>query len=281
MAAVVTAPDKPKGRGMKVRPSPVKEEALASRIRVLQPPTLRKPEVQEQLAALGADVFVVVAYGLILPQGVLDIPPLGCINVHFSLLPLLRGAAPVQWALLEGHTKTGVAIMEMEAGLDTGPVLRMVEEPIRPEDDAGSLGERLSQLGADLLVDVLDRLEEIEPAPQPETGSTYASKLSNDDARIDWTAPAASVLNRIRAFAPRPGAWTLFNGRRLKILRARLSDEGGGEPGSLEVTPEGGLRASAGERSVELLEVQPEGKSRMGTPEFVRGYRPASGQRLG
>ena len=277
---MVTAPDRPKGRGMKVQPSPVKAAALEAGLPVLQPATLRSPEAQEALAAPGADVFVVVAYGLILPPEVLAIPPLGCLNVHFSLLPLFRGAAPVQWAILEGHTATGVAIMQMDPGLDTGPVLRVVEEPIEPEDTAGTLAGRLSRLGAKVLVEVLDRLEEIEPVPQPDSGSTYASKLSNDDARIDWSLPAASINNRIRAFSPRPGAWSLLNGKRLKILKARVLNETGSDPGTLEITPEGGLRVDAGTGSLELEEVQPEGRSRMTTQEFVRGHRPKPGDRL-
>lgn len=277
---MVTAPDRPKGRGMNVQPSPVKEAALEAGLPVLQPPTLRSPEAREALAALGGDVFVVVAYGLILPPEVLAIPPLGCVNVHFSLLPRFRGAAPVQWAILEGHTATGVAIMQMDPGLDTGPVLRMVEEPIEPEDTAGTLAGRLSQLGAGLLVEVLDRLEEIEPVPQSDEGSTYASKLSNDDARIDWSLPAPSINNRIRAFSPRPGAWSLLNGKRLKILKARVLDGTGSDPGTLAITPEGGLRVDAGTGSLELEEVQPEGRSRMTAGEYVRGYRPQTGTRL-
>jgi methionyl-tRNA formyltransferase len=278
--AVVTTPDKPKGRGMKVQISPVKAAALEAGLPVLQPPSLRSPEVHETLAALGADVFVVVAYGLILPTEVLAIPPLGCVNVHFSLLPQFRGAAPVQWAILEGHRTTGVAIMKMDPGLDTGPVLRMVEEPIEPEDDAGSLAGRLSQLGAKVLVEVLDRLEEIEPLPQPDSGSSYASKLSNDDARIDWSLPAASINNRIRAFSPRPGAWSLLNGKRLKILRARVLAGTASDPGALTVTPEGGLTVNSGSGLLELEEVQPEGRSRMTAQEFVRGHRAQLGERL-
>jgi methionyl-tRNA formyltransferase len=265
---------------MKVQPSPVKEAALEAGLPVLQPATLRSLEAQEALAGRGADVFVVVAYGRILPSEVLAIPPLGCVNVHFSLLPLFRGAAPVQWAILEGHDMTGVAIMQMDPGLDTGPVLRMVEEPIEPEDDAGSLTQRLSHLGAKVLVEVIDRLEEIEPKPQPDSGSSYASKLTNDDARIDWSLPAASINNRIRAFSPRPGAWSLLNGKRLKILKARILVGTGSDPGALTMTPEGAFIVDAGSGALELEEVQPEGRSRMTAQEFVRGHRPQPGERL-
>jgi methionyl-tRNA formyltransferase len=265
---------------MNVQPSPVKVAAGDAGIPVVQPATLRSPEAQDALAGLGADVFVVVAYGLILPPAVLQIPPLGCINVHFSLLPRFRGAAPVQWAILEGDTRTGVSIMQMDAGLDTGPVLQMIEEPIKEEDDAGSIAERLSHRGARILVEVLDRLEELEAEAQPEAGSTYASKLTSEDAHIDWSVPASSILNRIRAFSPRPGAWSVLNGKRLKILKARLADRGDGSSGVLSVTSEGGLRVGAGEGALELEQVQPEGRSRMTAAEFVRGYRPRPGDRL-
>jgi methionyl-tRNA formyltransferase len=186
----------------------------------------------------------------------------------------------VQWAILEGQAKTGVSIMRMDAGLDTGPVLLMIEEPIRPDDDAGTLGRRLSELGARVLVEVLDRLEELEANPQPESGSTYASKLSSEDAHLDWSLPASSIDNRIRAFSPRPGAWSVLNAKRLKILKARSVDEAGGEPGSVSVTSTGGLVVGAGEGALELEVVQPEGRSRMTGAEFVRGYRPRSGDRL-
>ncbi|HYN98916.1 MAG TPA: methionyl-tRNA formyltransferase, partial [Actinomycetota bacterium] len=170
VVGVVTAPDKPRGRGMNLQPSEVKALAVANDIPVLQPPTLRSEEAQAALRDLGADVFVVVAYGLILPKAVLDIPPLGCVNVHFSLLPRWRGAAPVQWAILEGDASSGVAIMQMDPGMDTGPVLEMVEEPISPEDTSGTLADRLAVLGAKLIPDVVGRLHEITPSVQPEEG---------------------------------------------------------------------------------------------------------------
>lgn len=272
---MVTAPDRPKGRGMKLSPSEVKAAAVEAGLRVLQPRTLRSQEAQEAqeaLGELGADVFVVAAYGLILPAAVLEIPPLGCINVHFSLLPRWRGAAPVQWAILEGDTESGVAIMQMDPGLDTGPVLEMVPEPIRSDDTAGSLAGRLAELGARLLLQVLDRLEEIEPLAQPEEGVTYASKLTPEDARIDWSMPAEAIRNRIRAFNPRPGAWTTLHGKRLKIWSAELADLPSSEPaGTLRAEGES-LIAQTGAGRLRLLEVQPEGKSRMSAAAFVRGY---------
>lgn len=268
---MVTAPDKPRGRGMKLQPSEVKALAVAHGIPVLQPPTLRTEEAQSALTALGADVFVVVAYGLILPKAVLDIPPLGCINVHFSILPRWRGAAPVQWAILEGDASSGVAIMQMDPGMDTGPVLEMVEEPISPDDTSGTLADRLAVLGAKLIPEVVGRLHEITPVIQPEEGVTYASKLTPEHAHIDWAQPAEQIRNRIRAFNPRPGAWTSFNGRRLKVWRAEPIEPASHAPGTL--SDQGGeLTVHTGTQQLRLVEVQPEGKSRMSGAEFLRGY---------
>ncbi|HEX2259384.1 MAG TPA: methionyl-tRNA formyltransferase [Actinomycetota bacterium] len=280
LVAVVTAPDRPRGRGMKLRPSPVGEAAEKAGIPVLKPSSLRPAEVQASLAELGAEVFVVVAYGLILPKAVLEIPRYGCLNVHFSLLPLLRGAAPVQWALIEGHEKTGVTIMQMDPGLDTGPILAVREEPIMNEDTAGILGERLALVGAKLLIEVLDALErsEISPQPQDDERATYAAKLSSEDAHIDWSASAERIVNRIRAFNPRPGAWGILNGRRLKVLKAAASEEpSGAAPGVIDTSQPGLLAVNTGSNRVLLTEVQPEGGSHMSAAEFLRGYRPASG----
>lgn len=265
---------------MKLRRSPVGEAAEKAGIPVLKPSSLRRAEVQALLAELGAEVFVVVAYGLILPKAVLDLPRYGCLNVHFSLLPLLRGAAPLQWALIEGHEKTGVTIMQMDPGLDTGPILAVREEPIMKEDTAGTLGERLALVGAKSLLEVLDALErsEISPQPQDDERATYAPKLSSEDAHIDWSAPAERIVNRIRAFNPRPGAWGVLNGRRLKVLKAAASDEpSGAPPGVIDTSQPGLLAVNTGSNRVLLTEVQPEGGSRMSAAEFLRGYRPASG----
>jgi methionyl-tRNA formyltransferase len=268
---VVTAPDKPRGRGMKLQPSEVKALAVAHGIPVLQPPSLRTEEAQSALLELGADVFVVVAYGLILPKAVLDIPPLGCINVHFSILPRWRGAAPVQWAILEGDASSGVAIMQMDPGMDTGPVLEMVEEPISPDDTSGTLADRLATLGAKLIPEVVGRLHEITPVYQPEEGVTYASKLTPEHAHIDWTQPAEQIRDRIRAFNPRPGAWTSFNGKRLKVWQAEPIESASHMPGTL--SDQGGeLTVHTGTQQLRLVEVQPEGKSRMSGAEFLRGY---------
>lgn len=255
---------------MKLQPSEVKARAVSHGVPVLQPPTLRSEEAQSALKELGADVFVVVAYGLILPKAVLEIPPLGCINVHFSILPRWRGAAPVQWAILEGDAVSGVAIMQMDPGMDTGPVLQMVEEPISPDDTAGTLAGRLAVLGAALIPDVVSRLHDMKPQPQPENGVTLASKLTPEHARIDWTQPAEQIGNRIRAFNPRPGAWSTLNGRRLKIWRVEPAD-GRSDPGVL-ADRAGELTVGTGSQQLRLLEVQPEGKARMSGAEFLRGY---------
>lgn len=277
--AVVTAPDRPKGRGMGLAASPVKEAARRAGLEVLQPPTLRSPEAQAALGGLGADVFVVCAYGLILPKAVLDLPRLGCVNVHFSLLPAFRGAAPVAAAVAAGLLLSGVTIMQMDPGLDTGPVLDRVEEPILPDDDTGALEARLAVAGAALLVDVLDRIEAgaVQPQPQDDALASYAGKVTPEDARIDWSGPAATIVNRIRAFSPRPGAWTTLDGRRLKVWRARPTAGEGREPGSFAAAPGGEPLVAAGDGAVLLDEVQPEGGRRMTGAEFLRGRRGAGG----
>lgn len=270
---VVTGPDRPAGRGMDLRPSAVKSAATSRNLPVLQPPTLRTSEAQSALAAMAADVYVVVAYGLILPAEVLDLPALGCVNVHFSLLPRHRGAAPVQWAILEGDEVTGVSIMNMDVGLDTGPVLKTVELAIGENETAGELEERLSSVGAKALVEVIDSLETIEPQPQPDEGATYAAKLSGADARIDWALPAQSIRNLVHGLNPRPGAWTTLGARRVKILRVGVSDaELAGAPGALEIS-RSGVRVITGTAALELIELQPQGKPRMRAVDFARGIK--------
>jgi methionyl-tRNA formyltransferase len=270
---------------MELKPSPVNERALEAGIPILQPKTLRAEPIQEELRALGADVFVVTAFGLILPPAVLDATPNGCLNVHFSILPQLRGAAPVQWALIEGHERTGVTIMQMDPGLDTGPIVEIAETPIEPEDDAGRLEARLAHMGADLLVRVLDRLERGEMAsrPQDDERHTLAPKLTPADARIDWSQEAPAIVNRIRAFNPRPGAWTMVGGKRLKIWRARLPDNAGlRPPGSIRAAggPGSGMLVGTGTTEVLVEEVQPEGSRRMAAPDFLRGLRPGPDDQL-
>jgi methionyl-tRNA formyltransferase len=300
MLVVVTAPDRPRDRGMELKPSPVKARALEAGVPVLQPPTLRAEPVQEELRALGADVFVVTAYGLILPPAVLEATPNGCLNVHFSILPRLRGAAPVQWALIQGHEQAGVTIMQMDPGLDTGPIVEIAETPVTPDDTAGTLEERLAHMGAKLLVEVLDRLEHggIERHPQDDALATLAPKLTPADARIDWAQDAATVVNRIRAFNPRPGAWTTVDGgKRLKVWRATLpsgqaqaqangapeapeSPEAPGTVGTVRAALDGGMLVGTGSGEVLVVEVQPEGSRRMPATDFLRGLRPGPDTRL-
>lgn len=267
---------------MELAPSPVKVRADKEGLPVLEPSTLKTEETREDLARFSADAFVVTAYGFIVPQAVLDIPRLGCFNVHFSLLPRFRGAAPVERALIEGEQVTGITIIQMDAGLDTGPIVATVEELIRPDDTAGTLTERLSHAGAELMVQVLDKLEkgELEPEIQDESKATYASKITPDEARIDWSIPAKDINNRIRAFNPRPGAWTLFGGKRLKIFTAEVTDDSKGNgPGVFRRDGES-LLVGTGTSELKLRGVQPEGKGAMTAEEFGRGRRIKSGDRL-
>jgi methionyl-tRNA formyltransferase len=298
LLAVITAPDRPRDRGMELKPSPVKERALEAGVPVLQPPTLRAEPIQEQLRDLRADVFVVTAYGLILPPAVLEATPHGCLNVHFSILPKLRGAAPVQWALIEGHERAGVTIMQMDPGLDTGSIIDIAETPVEPDDTAGALEERLAHMGAKLLVEVLERIEcgAIERRPQDDDLATLAPKLTPADARIDWSQHAPAVVNRIRAFNPRPGAWTMAGGKRLKIWRARVHPGNGGaeveeaapgkrSPGAIRALAavpgaDAGMLVGTGSGEVLVEEVQPEGSRRMAAADFLRGLRPATEARL-
>jgi len=265
VVCVYTQPPRPAGRGKKDRPSPVHAEALALGLPVRHPERLKSPEDQADFAALGADVAVVVAYGLILPQAVLDAPRLGCLNIHASLLPRWRGAAPIHRAILAGDAETGVCIMQMEAGLDTGPVLTRAALPIGAEDTTQDLHDRLSALGAELIVDTLDCLP-LPATPQPEAGVTYAAKIDKAEARIDWTRPAAEIDRQIRGLSPFPGAWSEVAGERIKFLRSRLS-AGQGRPGQVL----GGLTIACGTGAVEILEAQREGKRPMPAEEFLRG----------
>lgn len=261
--AVYTQPDRPAGRGQKLMPSPVKQLAVAHGIPVLQPPTLRDPAAQAELKALGADLMVVVAYGLILPQAVLDLPRLGCINSHASLLPRWRGAAPIQRAIEAGDSESGVTVMQMEAGLDTGPMLLKVSTPITDDDTGGTLHDRLAILGAQAVVQAIDALADgaLTGDVQDDSLATYAHKLSKDEARIDWTRPAVELERLIRAFNPWPICHSTLNGETLKIHAARLG-EGQGEPGRILEASKEGLTVACGEGALSLTRLQlPGGKS--------------------
>ncbi|SFG80795.1 methionyl-tRNA formyltransferase [Palleronia marisminoris] len=266
IACVYTQPPRPAGRGKKDRPTPVQRAAEARGIEVRHPRTLRDPDAQADFAALGADVAVVVAYGLILPQAVLDTPRHGCLNIHASLLPRWRGAAPIHRAILAGDPETGVCIMRMEAGLDTGPVILRETTAIGPENTTGDLHDRLSGMGASAVVEALNRLGALHETPQPEIGATYAEKIDKAEARIDWSRPAVEVDRQIRGLSPFPGAWCEAEGARLKLLRSRLAD-GSGAPGQVL----SGFTIACGDGAVAILEVQREGRRPQSADEALRG----------
>jgi methionyl-tRNA formyltransferase len=266
IAAVYCQPPRPAGRGKQPRPSPVQVRAEALGLEVRHPASLRTPEAQSAFADLQAEVAVVVAYGLILPQAVLDAPRAGCLNIHASLLPRWRGAAPIHRAVLSGDAETGICIMQMEAGLDTGPVLLRQATPIGAEDTTQDLHDRLSGIGARLILTALDRLPDLTPQPQPAEGITYASKIDKAEARIDWTAPAEQVDRQIRGLSPFPGAWCEVAGERVKLLRSRLA-AGNGAPGQVL----GGLTIACGSGAVEVTLAQREGKRPMTPADFLNG----------
>ena len=272
--AVVTQPDRPQGRGHALAAPPVKEAALRLGLPVHQPERIRAPEVAGFLAALQPDAMVVVGYGKIIPQSMLDIPPLGIFNLHASLLPKYRGAAPIQWAIANGETRTGVTTMRIDAGLDTGGILLQAETAIGPEETALELSARLAPLGADLLVETLARLQDgtLEPVPQDSAQASFAPVLRKEDGWIDWTSAAVQIHNCIRAFVPWPGSTTRFRGHPMRIWSARVSGPLAGICGSLH-PDKGRLFASCGAGSLELLELQLEGKRRMSAADFLNGHQ--------
>ncbi|QPH53477.1 methionyl-tRNA formyltransferase [Pontivivens ytuae] len=277
IAAVYTQPPRPAGRGKKERPSPVHARAEGLGLEVRHPKSLKGEAEQAALAALNADAAVVVAYGLILPQAVLDAPVRGCLNMHASLLPRWRGAAPIQRAIMAGDAETGVCIMQMEAGLDTGPVLLREAKPIGPEDTAATLHDRLSEMGARLIVDALARLDDLTPETQPEEGVTYAAKIDKAEARIDWTRPAAELDRHIRGLAPFPGAWTIHDSTRLKIHLC-TPVAGQGAPGS---ALDDALTVACGTGALRLIRLQREGRGVQDATDFLRGHPVPAGDRLG
>ncbi len=265
IVAVYCQPPRPAGRGKADRPSPVQARAEVLGLPVRHPVSLRSDAAVAEFAALDADLAVVVAYGLILPQAILDAPRLGCLNIHASLLPRWRGAAPIHRAIMAGDRETGVCIMQMEAGLDTGPVLLRKAVQIGPEETTADLHDRLSALGAQLIVQALEHLP-LPALPQPAEGVTYAAKIDKAEARVDFSQPAVAVDRLIRGLSPFPGAWTLVNGERVKLLRSRLA-KGNGAPGQVL----GGLTIACGEGAVEITEAQREGKRPMPAHEILRG----------
>ena len=305
VTAVVTQPDRPKGRELKLQPSPVKALAQKSGLPVLQPAKARDENFIAELRGLGPELIVVVAYGQILPQNILDLPRHGCLNVHTSLLPKYRGAAPIQWAIANGDAETGVTVMKMDAGLDTGPIVAQRRTPIQPTDDSAALHERLARLGAELLVEAIPDYAagKIQPRPQPAEGVSLAPKIKKGDGRIDWNLPARTIGNRLRAFTPWPGAYTLFGsaGHRpgadvpapkqaepvpgapkphlLKIWKAEVV-EASGEAGTILLADKNGMVVACGQGALRILELQREGGRRMSAAEFLAGHPLKPGEKF-
>jgi len=283
VGVVLTQPDRPSGRGLATVPSAVKVLAAEHGIAVLQPPTLRSDEARAPLAAIPVDVLVVAAYGLILPPAVLSWPRYGCLNIHASLLPRWRGAAPVQHAILAGDAATGVTIMQMVAGLDTGPMIATVATPIAATDTAGSLTDRLAELGGGAIVAALASLEAgtaLAATPQPAEGATYAAKVHTAQAILDWSRPAAVLERKVRAFDPAPGARFMQGADAVKVWSAEPSSAAGA-PGTVLAVSRDALEVACGEGSLRLHTVQPAGGKRMSGGAFAAGRRLAAGGRLG
>jgi methionyl-tRNA formyltransferase len=292
VALVVTQPDRPRGRGMEVAVSPVKDAAMRLGIAVVQPATIKNnTEFRNQLASISPDAIIVVGYGRIIPQWMIDLPRLGNLNLHGSLLPKYRGAAPIQWAIACGESVTGITTMRIDAGLDTGDILMQREIPIALEDSAETLGPKLASIGANLMVETLRGLEngQVRPTQQDHSQATLAPILQKEDGRMDFSRTADDLFNRLRGFQPWPGAFTIFKGKALQVHRAQPSQDGGILPhGQIAID---GARFFVGcgtdknrdkdDTVLELIEVQLEGKRRMTAGEFINGYRPKSGDYLG
>ena len=281
VALVLTQPDRQSGRGMAVHASPVKELALANGIEVFQPPTLKDDAAQQRLRDVGADAMIVAAYGLILPQAVLDTPRLGCINIHASLLPRWRGAAPIQRALLAGDRETGVCIMQMDAGLDTGAVLHRASLPIDDDDTAASLHDKLADLGARLIVEALAN-SPLTPTAQPDQGATYAAKIDKAEAWLDWLLPASQLARQVRAFNPFPGAAARVGGNPLKVWRAEVESVDGiqAEPGTVLAADKAGIVVACGQGALRLTELQKAGGKRLPVAQYLGGSPLAAGIRF-
>jgi methionyl-tRNA formyltransferase len=278
--AVFTQPDRPKGRGAQLNPSPVKEAALRLGLPLHQPERVRRPEVVERLKQMRPDAMVVVGYGQIIPQTIIDIPPRGIINVHASLLPKYRGAAPIQWAIANGEKRTGVTTMQIDAGLDTGDILMKWSTEIGPEEDALQLGARLAEAGAQLLVQTLH--DNPRPLKQDAAEATYAPILKKEDGVIDWNWPATKIFNRIRGFLPWPGAYSFFRGQLFHIWKSRVASGGAnGIPGQITVAGKRLLIACGQGSALEPIEVQVEGRKRMTAEAFLNGQHLRAGEMLG
>jgi methionyl-tRNA formyltransferase len=276
--AVVTQPDKPKGRDLRLQPSPVKELALRHTLPLLQPDRARNEDFVQQIRELAPDLVVVAAYGQILPQTILDVPRFGCLNVHTSLLPKYRGASPIQTALLNGDAQTGVTIMKMDAGMDTGPIIAMEATPIRPEDNASTLHDRLAELGAKLLVRTIPDYVSggLRPCPQPTEGASLARKISKDDGRVEWSLPSTTLHNRLRAFTPWPGLFTFLSeeGKRtlIKIWEAEPLAEPCGAPGTVLRADKQGIVVACGSGALRITVLQREGGRRLSAGALLAGH---------
>jgi methionyl-tRNA formyltransferase len=280
---VVTQPDRPRARGMELAASAVKQEARRLGLPVIQPEKIKNNEqLRTQLAALQPDAIIVVGYGRIIPQWMIDLPRLGNINLHASLLPKYRGAAPIQWAIARGESLTGVTTMRIDAGLDTGDILLQEQVPIGPRDTTLTLGPRLAQIGAALMARTLQELAAgtVHGRPQDHSRATLAPILKKEDGRMDFERTAAEISDRLRGFQPWPGAFTAFRGKTLNVWQARPVERSVA-PGELLVAPESMIVGCAKATALEFLEVQPEGKKRMTTKAFISGYRPLNGEKLG
>ena len=282
VVAVVTQPDRPKGRGQQTQPPPVKELAVQHGIPVIQPLKVRVPEVIEEIRSYAPDLIVVIAFGQILPKALLDIPRHGCINVHASLLPRYRGAAPLNWCIINGEKETGVTTMMMDVGLDTGDMLLKRAIPIDPDEDASSLHDRLSLLGAETMAATLDLLArgELVPEKQDDSLSCYAPMLKKELGEIDWQQEPRTIKNLVRGVTPWPGAYTRLDGKTLKIFRTRTAD-GSGTPGTVLQAGKNGLEVACTGGSLVIEELQLEGKKRMTASDFLAGYKIAVGTELG
>lgn len=285
IAAVVSQPDRPAGRGLALRPPPVKQRALELGLEVHQPTKVRTPDFAEWVASKQADVALVMAYGRILTQQVLEAPARGCMNLHASLLPQYRGASPITWAIVHGETETGISLMQMDAGLDTGPVYSMHRLTIQSEETAGELSERLSRLAAEVVRKDLAAAVERRLVAQPQDAgkATHAPILSREHGRMDWGRSARSLHDHVRGMQPWPGSWTRVHGKLMKVLRARVRSEEGQEsvPGTVLVADAGGLVVACGAGALEVLQVQLEGRKAMGAREFVAGRGVRQGEVLG
>jgi methionyl-tRNA formyltransferase len=282
LALVLCQPDRPAGRGLRLTECPVKRLAALRQLPLLQPTTLREAAAIERIAATQPDVLVVAAYGLVLPQAVLDIPRHGAINVHASLLPRWRGAAPIQRALLGGDEETGITIMKMDAGLDTGPICTQQRIPIEAEDDAGSLTDKLAGLGAEMLVAALADIAagRAQWRAQGGEGASYAAKLAKHEALVDWSRPAAEIARKLRAFSPQPGAQSTLRGERIKLWRAVAGEQRGGDPGTIVSAGADGVVVACGQGTLRVTELQRPGGRRLSAEELLRGTPLRAGERF-